>query len=98
MAAQVHIENLGSPVSIGIKTGINGQVSNEGSQHFTEGEKGLIDGKILQMCPQTTHRKLDFVISACHELKKVQATSRPEIGRRSFSMNFDFKFAENDQY
>ena len=30
MAAQVHIENLGSPVSIGIKTGINGQVSNEG--------------------------------------------------------------------
>lgn len=97
MAAQVHIENLGSPVSISIKTGINGQVSNEGSQHFTEGEKGLIDGKILQMCPQTTHRKLDFVISVCHELKKVQATSRPEIGRRSFSMNFGFKLAENEQ-
>ncbi|MBL3715799.1 glycoside hydrolase family 65 protein [Lactococcus garvieae] len=97
MASQVHIENLGSPVSISIKTGINGQVSNEGSQHFTEGEKGLVEGKILQMCPQTTHRKLDVVISACHELKGVPATTRPEIGRRSFYMNFDFKLEKDKQ-
>lgn len=42
-------------MSVRIVTGINGRMTNSGSQHFTDGEKRFLDGQYLQMAVRTTH-------------------------------------------
>lgn len=93
--SKVAIENLTSnPVTVALKSGINGQVSNEGSQHFTDGEKGLMSGKFIQMMLITTGSKIQFVQTVEHRLS-VENSQRPETGRRAFFMNYDFELAGN---
>ncbi|MFC4653259.1 glycoside hydrolase family 65 protein [Lactococcus nasutitermitis] len=90
MASQLTLNNLTQKtINIQIKSGINGQVSNEGSQHFTDGEKGLMNGKFIQMMPRTTHSNIQFIQTVHHLLSK-SATERPETERRAFFMNYNF--------
>lgn len=77
-------------VSVKLKSGINGQVSNEGSQHFTDGEKGLMDGRFIQMMPVTTRSNIQFVQTMEHKLS-TSASERPETARRGFFMNYSFE-------
>lgn len=79
-------------VSIKMRSGINGQISNEGSQHFTDGEKGLTEGKFIQMMPMTTGSKIQFVQTVEHKFD-VEVSERPETGRRAFFMNYNFELA-----
>lgn len=79
-------------VNVKMRSGINGQVSNEGSQHFTDGEKGLMDGKFIQMMPVTTHSRIQFVQTVEHKFDRM-VSERPETGRRSFFMNYSFELA-----
>ena len=46
--SNVRISHLGCEADIRIISGINGQMTNSGSQHFEEGEKRIYDGKYLQ--------------------------------------------------
>ncbi len=48
----------GQNVSVRLVTGINGRTTNSGSQHFTDGQKRLVDKKYLQMAVQTTQSKI----------------------------------------
>ncbi|WP_460057095.1 glycoside hydrolase family 65 protein [Pseudolactococcus yaeyamensis] len=91
------IENLTSEtLNFQICSGINGQVTNSGSQHFTEGEKGLVDGKYLQMMPQTIESKIDFVFTLAHHIQANQLTERIEMGRRQIFMNYFFTIAPKE--
>ena len=45
---------LDGDVQIRLEGGINGQVTCTGSQHFHEGEKRVIDGRLLRMVSETT--------------------------------------------
>ena len=47
-----------------IKTGIDGTVTNSGTQHFSEGEKRFYDKKYMQYVQTTTEHKTDFVLTA----------------------------------
>lgn len=47
-----------SDVSVRILTGINGRMTNSGSQHFTEGEKRYYDRKYLQLTTRTTQSQI----------------------------------------
>jgi len=47
-----------------IKTGIDGTVTNSGTQHFSEGEKRFYEKKFMQYVQTTTERKIDFVLTA----------------------------------
>lgn len=93
LASQVQIENLADrPLSVAIRSGINGQLSNEGSQHFTDGEKGLMNGRYIQMMPVTTQSQIQFVQTVEHLFSGVTlAEERPETARRSFYMNYSFE-------
>lgn len=93
LASQVQIENLADrPLSVAIRSGINGQLSNEGSQHFTDGEKGLMNGRFIQMMPVTTQSQIQFVQTVEHLFSGVTlAEERPETARRSFYMNYSFE-------
>jgi hypothetical glycosyl hydrolase len=46
-------------VLVKIVTGINGQITNSGSQHFSEGEKRVFDKKFIQMVARTTQSKIN---------------------------------------
>lgn len=84
-------------VSIKIHSGINGQVSNAGSQHFTDGEKGLMNGKFIQMMSMTTHSKIQFVQTVEHKFD-IRVSERPETGRRAFFMNYNFELATDSSF
>ncbi|CQR25257.1 Kojibiose phosphorylase [Streptococcus varani] len=97
LATQVQIENLSDqPLSVKVRSGINGQLSNEGSQHFTDGEKGLMEGRFIQMMPETTQSKIQFVQTSEHRFEGVELTeNRPETARRGFYMNYAFDLNGN---
>lgn len=86
---KVIIQPLTDDVQITIETGINGQVTNSGTQHFTEGDKRLHENKYLQMRPQTIESNIDFVLSTGLQFEKnnqkLEPETRIEMERRKIS-------------
>ena len=71
---------------ISILSGINGQVTNSGSQHFKEGEKRFHNKKFIEFTQTTIESDIDFVF-ACHNKMQTEnqtsaVTSKMEIDRR----------------
>ncbi len=91
MATQITIEPLVGAVTIAIKSGINGQVTNSGAQHFAEGEKRIYEGKYLQMLQQTTQSGIDFVHNTVHEVNAagIEVDERFEMDRRKVLMVYE---------
>lgn len=52
---------------IQLTSGINGQVTNSGAQHFLEGNKRLHDGRFIQQCQTTTQSNINFVFHSVHQ-------------------------------
>lgn len=85
----ITIVNLGQQsVDLEVISGIDGQTTNSGSQHFTDGDKALVEGRFLQMMPTTTQSNIQFVLSTCHSFSKdgqdcyQETKKRIEMGRR----------------
>jgi len=68
MAQRVEITPLGEDVEIKIRSGINGTVTNTGSQHFSEGDKRFYDKRFIQFTQKTTESGIDFVETTSHTL------------------------------
>ncbi|RSK26815.1 glycoside hydrolase family 65 protein [Bacillus sp. HMF5848] len=66
IAAKVEIKPINNNATIKIGSGINGQTTNTGTQHFHEGEKRIFDKKYIQMLSKTTESKIDFVYNTVH--------------------------------
>ena len=50
-----------------LRSGIDGRMTNDGSQHFTEGQTRSYDDKsVLQFVPRTIQSNISFVVSATH--------------------------------
>ncbi|MGX7148415.1 glycoside hydrolase family 65 protein [Enterococcus ureasiticus] len=101
IAQKVEIENLGVPLTIEVTSGINGQVTNSGSQHFTEGDKALSEGKYMQMMPYTSQSNIFFVLSTVHKIKKEQdiyekTKKRIEMGRRKIYNRYWLNLVRNE--
>lgn len=60
IAQQVRITPLTADCSLRLDGGINGRMNNSGSQHFSEGEKRLYDGRFMQYTQTTGQSKIDF--------------------------------------
>jgi len=84
MAAEIEIKALTYAAKIQFDSGINGQMSNSGAQHFHEGEKRIFDKKYVQMLQQTTQSGITFVHNTAHtvSLEATEVTSRFEMDRR----------------
>lgn len=61
IAQKVTIIPMNQSLSLKIVTGIDGSVTNSGSQHFSEGDKRFYDNTYMQSCQTTTETKIDFV-------------------------------------
>ena len=99
-AATIAIKPLSQPAVIEIQSGINGQVSNSGAQHFHEGEKRIFDKQHLQMVQQTTQSKITFVHNATHQVSVdgVDVTSRFAMDRRRVYMIYKAETAANQSF
>lgn len=86
ISQKVEIIPLNCYAEIKIGSGINGQVTNSGAQHFHEGEKRIYDKKYIQLLQHTTESKIDFVINSAHNYfidgKKVDVEHKMAIDRR----------------
>ena len=91
MAAEVKIKALNQSAKIQFDSGINGQMSNSGAQHFHEGEKRIFDKKYVQMLQQTTQSGITFIHNTAHSvsLDGAEATSRFEMDRRKVFMIYN---------
>ena len=69
---------------------IDGRVTCDGSQHFTEGQTRFYDKKYLQFVPQTIQSDITFVLNATHKFTVDGAETAPTsdiniLRRRMFS-------------
>jgi hypothetical glycosyl hydrolase len=90
---KVTITPLNKDVKLQFVSGINGRVSNSGSQHFIEGEKRYYDKKYLQYVSHTTESGIDFVVNTTHQFELNSGAFTPEelirIDRRKINVKYD---------
>lgn len=60
-AQKVQLTPLGKGIRLKVESGINGRMSNSGSQHFSEGDKRLYEKKYMQLIQTTSESKIDIV-------------------------------------
>jgi len=89
---KMEVTPLNGDIDFTVRSGINAQLSNTGSQHFHEGEKRIFDKKYLQLLQTTTESKVDFVLHASHQFKlqgeSVELTPKMDIDRRKVAMEY----------
>lgn len=83
---RVEIIPLNCTAEIKICSGINGQMTNSGAQHFHEGDKRIYYKKYIQMLQTTTESKIDFVFNTVHRYEidgeEIEMNPRMEMDRR----------------
>lgn len=67
IAQKVSITPLNSELTLKLNSGINGQITNTGTQHFKEGVMRLYDQKIMKLEAQTVESNIDFAHFTRHE-------------------------------
>ncbi len=55
-------------MTVKIRSGINGTMTNTGSQHFSEGDKRFYDKQFIQFVQTTTQSGISFVNTTVHKL------------------------------
>lgn len=70
---------VGQTVKLKVRTGIDGRMSNSGSQHFSDGTKRLYEQKIMQLQQQTTGDGLEFVHNAVVQLSQAVSEEQPRV-------------------
>lgn len=69
IAQRVEITAVDRAVKVEIKSGINGKMTNTGSQHFSDGDKRFYDKRVIQFVQTTGQSKIDFVDTTVHKLE-----------------------------
>jgi len=87
IAQKVCITPLTGDSEIILSTGINGQITNTGSQHFSEGAKRFYDRRYMQLVQTTTQTKIDFVLTTDVTLSEPTDT-HIAMGRRKIFSTF----------
>ncbi|MCC8045921.1 MAG: glycoside hydrolase family 65 protein [Clostridiales bacterium] len=68
IAQRIEVMPLDEDVTVKIRSGINGTMTNTGSQHFSEGDKRFYDKRFIQFVQKTTQSGIDFVNTTSHKL------------------------------
>ncbi|WP_068505207.1 glycoside hydrolase family 65 protein [Paenibacillus kribbensis] len=86
VGSKVSIKPIDCEAIVQVVSGINGQWTNSGAQHFTEGEKRIFDKTYIQMTSTTTESGIDFVTHTVHRWNLDGSRLEPELrqtmGRR----------------
>ena len=92
LAAKIKITPLNKDAEIKIVSGINGQMTNSGSQHFQEGERRVFDSQFVRMTQKTTQSEITFIHHTSHvvEVPGEKVASRFAMERRKVYMIYEF--------
>lgn len=75
-----------------IKSGIDGRMSNSGTQHFVEGPCRFYDKRYMQLTQTTTESGIDFVYTSNHQLQLngqvMTSTGEISMDRRQMFMEY----------
>ncbi|ALC91693.1 trehalase [Bacillus sp. FJAT-18017] len=97
---KMEIESLTHPVEISFDSGINGQMSNSGSQHFLEGERRIFEKKYIQLVQTTNESDIDIVMNTSHRLTingdEFATTPEMNMGRRKVWLTYQIDLQPND--
>lgn len=74
---RIEIKALNCDTMIDITSGINGQMTNSGIQHFADGDKRLYDQRYLQLVQKTTESEIEVVINTVHTFKRDEEFFQP---------------------
>ncbi len=68
IAQKVEIVPEDCDVTVKIQSGIDGRMTNTGSQHFSEGDKRFYENRYIQSVQKTTQTEITFVSTSVHTL------------------------------
>lgn len=68
MAQRIEIRPVDVDITVKIQSGIDGRMTNTGSQHFSDGDKRFYDKQYIQFVQTTTQSDITFVNTATHKL------------------------------
>ncbi|MGP6139949.1 glycoside hydrolase family 65 protein [Jeotgalibaca sp. A127] len=89
---KVTIIPLSNAAKITVESGIDGQVTNSGTQHFKEGSKRLLKNRILKLEQETTASGIRFVHFSKHQFRKTTPILDPNhqvvMKRRAVHQHF----------
>lgn len=99
-ASKMEVKCLNGHADVIIESGIDGQVTNSGVQHFHEGDKRIFDSEYLQLLSETTESKITFIHNTVHKVdldgKDSGFHARFEMDRRQVFMIYTGRL-ENEQ-
>lgn len=95
IAQRVEITPLDGEAAVVIRSGINGTMTNTGSQHFSEGDKRFYDKRVIQFVQKTTQSEIDFVNTTVHRLavdgQPVEQDAQVYIERREIFAGYEMQ-------
>ncbi|WP_419885105.1 glycoside hydrolase family 65 protein [Paenibacillus sp. B-A-8] len=95
MGMRVEITPLTKSAEITIRSGINGQMTNSGAQHFIEGERRVFDKEVLQLTATTSESNIEFVHTCVHQMYeggvRLTTAPAPSMDRRRVSLTYKLK-------
>jgi hypothetical glycosyl hydrolase len=68
ISMKMEVTALSHDIEFKVNSGINGQMTNTGSQHFSEGECRIYDKQYVQLIQTTTQSKIHVVINTTHKV------------------------------
>lgn len=93
IAQKVMITPVNNSITLKIISGIDGRMSNNGSQHMSDGDKRLYDKKFMQLIQTSGESKIDFIhnttLSYTLDEKPYELNSHIVIERRKIFMEYD---------
>ncbi len=99
-AQRMELTPLGRALRVEIESGIDARVSNTGTQHFSEGEKRFLEGRVLQSVQKTLRSGVETAVHTVHRLfqngKPVEQAPFPVIERRQLLAQFSAGVPEGE--
>lgn len=100
VVSRVDITPLSADARIAMRSGLDGQCTNSGTQHFAEGEKRIYDETFVKSVQTTTQSGIEFVVLCSHEVQidgePTQLEPTMALDRRQAWLDFEVS-AKNGQ-
>ncbi len=99
---KVTVIPLEKDVTLFIESGIDGQVTNSGAQHFVEGERRFFDHIIMSLTQRTCESQIDSVVLTGHKISLNQQETKHNVlikmDRRKIYGEFRHELKMNSTY
>lgn len=95
IANVIEITPVTEDIEIEIESGIDGTMTNTGSQHFSEGARRMYENRFLEMVSETTQSQVLAAVHTAHKVfldnKAAEAALLPIIDRRIIRIRYTIK-------